>query len=64
MPTVPVRLCDIPTHIRLTAAAELARHARDERERVELMHAALHPSTLTYQVPAEAAARLTERNPT
>jgi len=56
--TFPVRLCDIPPAVRLNAAIRAGKRA-NERERVELLMAALYPSASVYWV-SESARGLVE----
>ena len=56
--TLPVRLCDIPPVVRLNAAIRAGKSV-DERERVELLMAALYPSAAVYWV-SESARGLVE----
>jgi hypothetical protein len=57
---LPVRLVDVPVELRLKAARELCRLAKTDRERAELIGAALAPSAATFYVtddePLRAAA--------
>jgi hypothetical protein len=57
---MPVKLADVPLELRLKAARELCRHAKTDRERDELIGAALAPSAATFYVtddePLRAAA--------
>lgn len=48
----PVRLIDLPLEKRVIAAHIAIRDAADERERAEIMAAALAPSSQTYWVAA------------
>ncbi len=48
--TVPVRLCDLPEEIRMTAARQACRVEPDPDERVAILLAALFPSRTVYWV--------------
>jgi hypothetical protein len=47
---IPVRLLDVPVELRLRAARQLCRDAKTDRERDELLGAALAPSSVTFYV--------------
>jgi hypothetical protein len=47
---IPVKLVDVPVELRLKAARELCRSAKTERERDELIGAALAPSGQVFYI--------------
>jgi hypothetical protein len=47
---VPVRLLDVPLELRLKAAREVCRHVKTERERDDLLAAALVPKETVFYV--------------
>jgi hypothetical protein len=51
---IPVRLCDVPLEVRVTAAHVAMHHVRDLVEREELFHAVSFPSERVYWVREEA----------
>jgi len=48
--TMPLRLCDVPLDLRLAGVREANRVERGEMERIEILLAALYPSTNVYFV--------------
>lgn len=50
---VPVRLCDIPAEIRMSAAQKACRREPDPQEREAIVTAAVFPSDTVYYIAAE-----------
>lgn len=49
---IPVRLCDIPAEVRMTAARKACRREPDPQERMEIITAAVYPSDRIYWIAA------------
>lgn len=47
---IPIRLLDVPVEVRVRAARDLVRECKTQRERDDLMVAALTPSDQTFYV--------------
>jgi hypothetical protein len=54
---VPVQLLDVPVHLRLKAARELAHSCKSQRERDELLDAARDPDHTYFFVTDDALLR-------
>lgn len=50
---VPVRLCDIPAEIRMSAAQKACRREPDPDTRSEIVAAAVYPSDTVYYIAAD-----------